>query len=340
MFIVTRKIYYSNRDRYKTLRRARMVNRNLKLGSSVRSVGIVFLLAILVASMVWIGIARAYSYQAMLPAGGSISYPTPPPPPPQGQVYNGFSGYIHSTSYVQDVIDIMHRHNQNIYRMSFRPSYSPGQHPYDSSLVQYYLQNTPSDWVVIVDANHLTPPDSSTAQQAIDNWNLIRARLQEVLEDFGNDPRVYVEVINEFYVSTSTFYDYMQDTVTWIRSLGYTNPIVFNKLTWIDGRNNWEIINDPLDNTYDGYHIYMDDENLNTIINSMQTAANMGIKVINTETGPTTEPSTFNQAHVNNIETFIQECTNLGFGNCVWLSWDTGWYSDYMDWNFQFVPGS
>jgi len=47
-------------------------------------------------------------------------------------VYNGFSNYPYplTTQNIQDVIDLMEKHGLNVYRISIRPSYSEGSHPY------------------------------------------------------------------------------------------------------------------------------------------------------------------------------------------------------------------
>ena len=72
----------------------------------------------------------------------------------------------------------------------------------------------------------------------------------------------------------------MQGLVTEIRAAGYTNPIVVDK--WNQA---WTVINDPLDNTYQGYHFYFNSWSVSGAISQMQTAQSKGIKIINTEIG-------------------------------------------------------
>ena len=136
----------------------------------------------------------------------------------------------------------MHKENLKLTRLSFRPSYGPGSHPYRKTTVQNFLDNTPEDWIIIVDANHIVSPGPTSAAKALANWASIKSRLQTVLRDFPNNPRVAVELFNELYITHAKYYDLVQDLVTWIRNdLGYSNTLVCNKLTWSGGgRNYWE----------------------------------------------------------------------------------------------------
>ena len=150
-----------------------------------------------------------------------------------------------------------------------------------------------------------------------------------------------MELINEYYKPTATWYTKMQELVTYLRGLGYTNTLVSNKLTWVDGRNNWQAIADPEDKWYDGYHVYMIDENYNTIVASMQHAYDLGIKVLNTECGPATLKANFTSTLVNQYENFIEACNDLGFGVASWLSQGANdWYPVYLSYGMTFPPAT
>ncbi|MEJ2242284.1 MAG: hypothetical protein P8Y18_09095 [Candidatus Bathyarchaeota archaeon] len=136
----------------------------------------------------------------------------------------------------------------------------------------------------------------------------------EVLNTWPNNPRVMVELINE-YVS-SDFYSRMQDLVSEIRSRGYTNPIVVNK--W---NQPWTRINDPLDNTYQGYHFYFNSWSVSGAISQMNTALSRNIKIISTEVGADyNEYNSFTTGTVNELNQFLSWCAEHQIGNTVWMN--------------------
>jgi uncharacterized repeat protein (TIGR02543 family) len=235
----------------------------------------------------------------------------------------GFSGYPLSTSAVQNVIDVMDANGLSIYRMSFNPEwFSSKPRPYNSSYIQYFLDN--SDCMVIVDRNHLYPPSGRSASKARKNWDTVRNSVFEVLETWPNNPRVAVELINE-YVSND-FYDRMQELVDEIREAGYTNPIVVNK--W-DQR--WTKINDPLENTFQGYHFYFNYWSVAGAISQMEIALSRDIKIINTEIGADSrEKRYFTEETVDELNTFMNQSANLGVGNCVWMVEDLDNWPTYQ----------
>lgn len=228
------------------------------------------------------------------------------------KVYLGLSGYPTSTSQVQNIINTMQANGLNTYRMSFNPEWSRGPHPYHQEYIQYFLDH--SNFNIIVDRNHLYPPQESTASAARSNWATARNSIFDVLKAFPNNPRVMVELINE-YVSDD-FYSRMQSLVTEVRNAGYTNTLVVNK--W---NQPWTVINDPLDATIQGYHYYFNSWSPSGAISQMQTAQSKGIKVINTEIGADyNEYSSYTTSTVNELNQFIAQCTSMGIGNTVWMN--------------------
>ena len=236
----------------------------------------------------------------------STSYSTP-------KVYAGISGYVTSTSQIDQVIKVMKENNLNTFRMGFRPAYEGrSSHSYQANYVQYFLDHC--DYTIIVDINHLYPSTESSAKTARNNWQTITNSIFEVLRTWRNNPRVMIELINE-YVS-SDFYPRMQDLVNQIRSSGYTNPIVINKWTQY-----WTKINDPLDNTYQGYHYYFNSWSVSGARSQMETALSKGIKIINTEVGADyNEYRNYDSSEVRELNEFLAWCSNKGIGNAVWVN--------------------
>ena len=228
------------------------------------------------------------------------------------KVFLGLSGYPTSTQQVQNIINTMKSNGLNTFRMSFNPEWSRGPHPYHEEYIQYFLDN--SDYTIIVDRNHLYPPTEASATSARNNWATVRNSIFEVLETFPNNERVIVELINE-YISND-FYSRMQNLVTEVRKAGYTNGLLFNK--WNQA---WTKVNDPLDNTYQGYHYYFNSWSPSGAISQMQTAQSKGIKLINTEVGADfNEHNSYTTATVNELNQFLAQCTSMGIGNTVWMN--------------------
>jgi hypothetical protein len=225
----------------------------------------------------------------------------------------GLSGYPTSTTQVQNIINTMHANGLNTYRMSFNPEwFSSRPHPYRSSYIQYFLDH--SNYLVIVDRNHLYPPTEASAATARSNWDTVRSSIFEVLKAFPNNPRVAVELINE-YVS-SDFYSRMQALVTEIRDAGYTNPLVVNK--W---NQPWTVIKDPLNNIYQGYHFYFNTWSVSGALSQMNTARSRGIQIINTEIGADyREYRYFTTSTVGEVNSFVSQSASLGIGNMVWMN--------------------
>jgi uncharacterized repeat protein (TIGR02543 family) len=234
-------------------------------------------------------------------------------PAPVSPAFLGLSGYPTSTTQLQHIIDTMDATGLNTYRLSFNPDwFSEKPHPYNASFIQYVLDH--SDYMVIADRNHLYPPDESTSSEARDNWVTVRASIFEVLETFPNNSRVAIELINE-YVSDD--YDTrMQALITEIRAAGYTNGLVVNKWTTA-----WHKFEDPLNNTYQGYHFYFNTWSLTGATSQLELALSRGIKVINTEIGADSgEASAFTPATVSELNSFLNQCASMGVGNLVWMN--------------------
>jgi hypothetical protein len=244
------------------------------------------------------------------------------------RVFLGLSGYPTSTTQLDNIISTMKANGLNTYRMSANPAWSGGPHPYHENFVQYLLDH--SDFTIIVDRNHLYPPTEESATSARNNWATVRNSIFEVLEAYPNNPRVMVELINE-YVS-SDFYSRMQSLVTEIRAAGYTNPIVVNK--WNQA---WTTINDPLDNTFQGYHFYFNSWSPSGALSQMQTAQSKGIKLINTEVGADyNEYNSYTSATVSELNQFLSETANMGIGNTVWMNENLNNMPKYQQLNLDF----
>jgi hypothetical protein len=228
------------------------------------------------------------------------------------RVYQGLSGYPTSTGQIDNIINTMNANGLNTYRMSFNPTWSSGPHPYRAEYIQYFLDHC--NFNLIVDRNHLYPPTEASATSARNNWATAKNSIFQILQAHPNNPRVMVELINE-YISND-FYSLMQSLVTEIRSAGYTNPIVVNK--W---NQPWTVINDPLSATIQGYHFYFNSWSPSGALSQMQTAQSKGIKLINTEIGADyNEYSSYTTATVSELNQFLAQTASMGIGNTVWMN--------------------
>jgi hypothetical protein len=247
----------------------------------------------------------------------------------------GLSGYPTSTSEIDDIIDVMDANNLNIYRMSANPEwFSSKPHPYRSQYVQYYLDHTPSNWKIIVDRNHIYPPDESGASDFRSHINTARNSILEVCASWPNNPRVIVELGNE-YVSND-FHSVFQGLIDDVRDAGYSNPLIVNK--WNTG---WStaVFDDPYNNVYSGYHFYFNSWSVSGAMQQMNTALSLGIKIINTEVGASyNEGRDFTSGTVNELQDFLEQCAELGIGNTVWMNENLDNWPYYEDFDFEFPP--
>lgn len=96
----------------------------------------------------------------------------------------GISGLSTDTSAIDNVISIMKARGLNIYRMSCYASWlSDRLTRYDSSYVRYFLDHTPSNYMIIVDINHLYPSTEASAASARSHWTTIKNNIFQVLRD-------------------------------------------------------------------------------------------------------------------------------------------------------------
>ncbi len=245
--------------------------------------------------------------------------------------YLGFSGYTTSQAELENTIALMKSQNLNAYRISFKPSWQVLEGElrcYNASYIDYLLVNT--DFFVVVDGNHLYPRDEQSIY-AQSHWDQVRDRVFEVLQDYPNNPRVAVELINEY--AQSDYDAKMQALIDEIRDAGYTNPIVTNKLTTI-----WLKFTDPLDNTYQGMHFYFNHWEASEAIEQMNIALSRGVtKILNTEIGAhSDEYEAFTQQNVDELETFLMQSQALGVNNCIWMNDDTENWQGYTLYDFTF----
>jgi len=207
--------------------------------------------------------------------------------------------------------------------MSCYASWLSGGSKYHSSYVQYFLDHSPSSYMIIVDINHLYPPTEASASSARSHWTTVKNNIFQVLQDFRNNPRVSVELINE-YVS-SDFYSRMRSLVTAIRAAGYTNRLVVNKFN-----QPWAVIKDPLNKTYQGYHYYFNSWSVSGAISNIKIAKSMGIKLINTEAGASyNEYPYFTWSNVGRLNSFLSQAASLGVGSCVWMNCHGAYSNNY-----------
>ena len=248
-------------------------------------------------------------------------------------IFLGLSGYSTGTSQVQNIIDVMNEESLNTYRISFNPEwFNRKPHPYNSDYVQYFLDH--SSYTIIVDRNHLYPSTEASAKEARNHWNAVKKSVFQVLETWPNNQRVMVELVNE-YVSDD-FYPRMQSLVDEIRDAGYTNPVVVNK--W---NQPWTVINDPIDNTYQGYHYYFNTWSPAGAIQQIRIALSRGIKLINTEVGADyREHNYFTEDAVDELNAFMAECASLGVGNAVWMNENLNNWPSYQELYLDFPTGS
>ena len=240
----------------------------------------------------------------------------------------GLSGYTETIEDVQQIIDTMDSQGMTVYRMSFNPEwYENKTNPYDITLVNYFLDNC--EYNLIIDRNHLYPPTPEESG-AVD-WGLAEYSLLETLSQFPNNPRVIVELINEYVLDD--FQERMQTLVDAIRSCGYTNGIVVNKWeTW------WanSILNDPLDNIYYGMHFYFNSWSVESAVYQMQLALSNGLKIINTEIGADfNEYTEFEASEVQEVNEFMHICHDLGITNLLWMSKSFDNWITYIELNIQ-----
>ncbi len=140
--------------------------------------------------------------------------------------YSGVSGYTTGISGVDAVIALLKQKKLNAWRATFTPSWkNGGNHSYDKARIQRYLDTF--NGIVIVDRNHLYPPGTTSDNDAVAHWTDVENSIFDVLKTWPNNPRVWVEMINEY--TRSDLFTRFQALITNIRNAGYTNPVLCNK---------------------------------------------------------------------------------------------------------------
>jgi hypothetical protein len=249
--------------------------------------------------------------------------------------YLGFSGYITSMLELANTIQLMNAQNLNVYRVCSRPSWNVSEgdfRGYNTDYIDYLLANT--NFLIIVDGNHLYPPSDTSSLDARDHWADVRARINQILFRYANNSRVAVELINEYVLDD---YDTrIQGLIDDIRGTGYTNPIVTNKVD----TPKWAKFNDTLDNTYQGLHFYFNTWNSTRAIDNLKIALSRGIRIINTEIGASNdEYKYYTQATVDDMELFLSQSQALGINNCIWMNNDTlNWREGYTKYGLNLNP--
>lgn len=243
----------------------------------------------------------------------------------------GLSGYPRNTATLQEIIDVMQEYHMNTYRMSFNPSWFDNKpNPYSASLIQYYLDNTPSSFILIIDRNHLYPPNSESAAEYRANRVTARNDILTTLgtSNWGNNPRVWVECFNEY--TSSDYLSQLQWMTDAIRSAGYTNVIVNNK--W---NTNWgvSVIDDDSPGQWTGYHYYFNTWSVSSAVYQMNLALQYGVGgIVNTEIGADyNEGSSFTDGTVGELNQFIEWSYENQIGNTIWMCYGLQNWEHYQD---------
>jgi len=252
----------------------------------------------------------------------------------------GFSGYpydaiLGGVEEIDDIINAMADYDANCYRISFNPPDASGSRPYNLTYVQYFLDNTPDFWYIIVDANHYV--SAMTPNYPV-NETLCLERIFDVLGTYGNNSRVLIELWNE----PAWGYNTSERGQVWIdaiRDADYTNGIVVTKFspyflatdTASGFYDPWVQFDDALNRTYQSAHIYMSltppapetgmhGLSWNDYLTYMDAA---GITMaVYTEVGAETDETPFSSTHVLETNTFIEYMASQGYGYTVWLNGD------------------
>lgn len=254
--------------------------------------------------------------------------------------YSGFSGYVDSTSDLDDIISNMTYYNMTVFRISFNPSwYSTQAHPYNYTLIDYYLAHTYDNMSIIADVNHLYRKDNDhiiASSDALDHWSAVNQSIYNVLSRYKNNMRVMVELINEY--ALSDFYSRIQSIVTDVRNHGYLNCLVFNK--W-GNASSWNNVTDNLSYVYQGYHYYFNYGTNESAWNIASQTVSQDIWVINTEVGASSnEYRYFDNTNVAMLSSFLNNSYNLrsNYGNLIWMNHNTENLATYKSLGLWFPP--
>jgi hypothetical protein len=232
------------------------------------------------------------------------------PPPSEPAQWIGVSSYPrtlsgqYSTAIIDDIITYMDAEGLTIYRMSIWYSVDP------TPWVQYYLEHCAYDLIV---CRHMYPMAALSASEwtAVQTWTLTL-----LAECSSYQDRLWVEPINER--TNSDLASRLQTLVTAVRDAGYTARIIANK--WEQSWNSMATIHDPLDRFWTGYHYYFTNGAWSSAEQQLQTAMNLGLKLLNTEVGADyNEHAAFDPSEVTRLNTFLAWCAERDIGNTVWM---------------------
>jgi len=242
--------------------------------------------------------------------------------------YFGFSGYGVSVADLQNLVPIMQGYHMNTIRISGTPPWlAQGAHALKYEYVDYILANT--DFNVIVDPNHLfgsTPGYTSADFKT--NLAMARAKLLEIAQRYKDNPRVFIEIVNEFYDPTDSYpsgtktYALIQGLINDVRAV-CSNPTVWDKQPP-------PVPYQPLtgDPVFQGDHAYFGPNQYSapSIFNAMKAAAaSYGLRFICTEVGADwNEGPNFTATSVGTLNGFLSDCNDNNFGVCIWLRELTG----------------
>jgi hypothetical protein len=254
---------------------------------------------------------------------GFVSYVSP-------STYIGLSSYVNSLNGLQSLIYYMNgaissstavqvpSGGLTIHRIPFNPSWRTQNHlSYSASIVQQILSNCPNA-AVIVDRNHLWS-DGSFDKNADFKSHMSTAIADciQVCKDFKNEPRVIVELVNEYSIS-SEYLPVIQPMIDQIRAAGYTNPLLINKYSAYS----WDCVTkltDSANNLYIGTHQYFNSQTASGAEQHMQTVKNVGFtKIINTEVGADSTFASFTSTKMSTLAQYIDWCYRNGIGTCLW----------------------
>jgi hypothetical protein len=237
-------------------------------------------------------------------------------------VLNGFSGSPTGYAGIDKIISAINEYGFNAYRISFNPSWTTGTRPYTPTYVDYFLAHC--NHYLIIDRNHLYPPTEGSLGT---NWAKAEAGIFEVLQRWGNNPRVVIEIINEY--NQPDQYTRVQTIIDHIRAAGYTNPILFNKQP---SSTTWVKLNDPLNRIYQGCHYYFGEGQSSYSLSQSRTltALGMGLNIVNTEVGASwNEYSDYTSTNVARLSQWLAWSKTNNVGNMIWLSHDVDNLSTY-----------
>jgi hypothetical protein len=99
--------------------------------------------------------------------------------------------------------------------------------------------------------------------------------------------------------------------------------------------NDWQVFNDPLGDTWQGKHFYMNRYTYNEAIGHLQNAMDAGVdpnRMVNTEVGASfNEHPDYTTENVGQLNDYLAWCYERGIGNMVWLNKNTYNLGTYED---------